>query len=129
MANEPQMVDGSPSNACRGCRPGCILPLLQDQPSLVFAALIALILSFGVVACVFEFIWLCFLYPTAANVLIPLILVPLAIEAKRNGKQALDAISAHRASSTASGGTTPSEPSVIQLGVDKKVSRGNEPGK
>jgi hypothetical protein len=74
-----------------------------------------------------QFISLCFRYPDAANVLVPLILVPLAAEAGKRFKEIAASIDAHRATIATTGAPNQDASGIIELGADKKILEPEKP--
>lgn len=77
--------------------PGADIQLhITEAAALVLAGICLIILSIGVVGALLLFVYLSFIYPASANVLIPVIFAPLAVLIFGNSKRVKAAITAGR---------------------------------
>ena len=78
------------------CTSGDFIPsvriLLEKRYALAISVCL-IVLSVGLSISTVLFVYLCFIYPSAANIILPLIFAPLAAAALPYGKKALEKIS------------------------------------
>lgn len=70
--------------------------VFQHEPALVFFGVIACILAVGISVALSLFVWLMFKYPNSANVVVPLIMVPIVQMCIKLGGKVIDGVKAHK---------------------------------
>lgn len=105
---------------------------LVNDPKLILSLAVVSILSVGICVAICEFIYLSFIYPNVANILIPLFVTLFAKYAVHHGDKILDAIATARArrKSVATISETREQSGVsVKLGDTQAVNGRNDSAK
>lgn len=95
---------------------------LAGTPALVLIGISLIILTVGVVLASLLFVYLCFVYPSSANIIIPLILLPLGVSVTGISKKVQDAITDYRGKVASFGFVDKSEPSSRKLEAGQEAA-------
>lgn len=82
-----------------GCSIGSYKPIVRDfiAQNALTISICLVILATGLVGCAILFVYLCFRYPDSANIVLPLIMLPIGSVAIKQGKKVADVIIKSRA--------------------------------